>query len=53
MTEMWKLEPQQKSYDHDYDERVSASIANEFATAAFRMMHSMVQVHCNHDFNFI
>lgn len=44
MTEVWKLKPMKNSYNYDYDERVSPSIGNEFATAALRILHSMVQV---------
>lgn len=44
MTEAWKLKPLKDSYNYDYDERVSPSVGNEFAAAAFRMLHSMVQV---------
>ena len=44
MTEAWKLKPMKDSYNYDYDERVSPSVGNEFATAAMRLLHSMVQV---------
>jgi len=43
MTEAWKLKPMKDSYNYDYDERVSPSVGNEFATAAMRLLHSMVQ----------
>ena len=43
--ETWKLKPQKRGYYTDeYDERVSAGVANSFATAAFRFIHSMVKV---------
>jgi peroxidase len=37
------LTPQTHGYSSSYDEKANPSVANEFASAAFRMGHSLIQ----------